>query len=322
MSEEQQATETAEAADVELLARIEGLDRKIDTIAGAMAAVARSQNDIVAKATESDEHRSQDVVDLAHRMESLERLVLGLTKSLEGADARTDDRFAALRDAATVPVNDLKELLVARTERTETRLQDLLDRLAEATAQMPGSSQTAAGAGDLSDERLSAIVGQLDALAERLDEIDVAGPVSASSQELGDHLADHTDAALAGLLRLVDDRVESLRGSIQELAEATGPAPANSAGFEAGAVMGAAQAAWNRLEQRLDNEFDDLGRQLQAMGSLIEQALATAEAAANRPVVTGESIRKTASSLKEALQTANRNRRDRRGGPHSLGPGS
>jgi type II secretory pathway component PulM len=95
-------------------------------------------------------------------------------------------------------------------------------------------------------------------------------------------------------------------------------------GFEAGAVMGAAQAAWNRLEQRLDHEFDDLGRQLQSMASLIEQAVTTAEAAeaaASRPVVTGEQLRRAATSVKDSALGAGRARRERRGGPRSLGPG-
>ena len=54
--------------------------------------------------------------------------------------------------------------------------------------------------------------------------------------------------------------------------------------------MGATQAAWTRLEQRLDAEFDDLGRQLQAMVALIERTATIAEAVANRPVVTGDQL--------------------------------
>ncbi|MEQ1787409.1 MAG: hypothetical protein ABL966_10175, partial [Acidimicrobiales bacterium] len=82
-----------------------------------------------------------------------------------------------------------------------------------------------------------------------------------------------------------------------------------------------AQAAWNRLEQRLDAEFDDLGRQLQAMAALIEQTAASAEAVANRPVVTGDQLRRAAASVKDSVVGANRSRRDRRGGPRGLGSG-
>ncbi|HEY9556113.1 MAG TPA: hypothetical protein VIR58_05225, partial [Acidimicrobiales bacterium] len=72
-----------------------------------------------------------------------------------------------------------------------------------------------------------------------------------------------------------------------------------------------AQAAWQRLEQRMDQEFDDLGRQLHAIATLVEQANANAEAAANRPVVTGEQIRTAATSVKDTVLRARRSRRDR-----------
>ena len=94
------------------------------------------------------------------------------------------------------------------------------------------------------------------------------------------------------------------------------------AGFEAGAVMGATQAAWTRLEQRLDAEFDDLGRQLQAMVALIERTATIAEAVANRPVLTGDQLRRAASAMKESVASAGRSRRDRRGGQRGLGSGT
>src|SRR5690606_32037165 len=306
------------------------LDRKVDTIAGAMAAVAQSQNDLIAKLGELDQHRGHDTVDLAHRLDSLERLVLELTKGIEGKDARTDDRLAAIRDAASVPVNDLKDLLLARTERTEKRLDELigqLERTSAALAESTGPAPSAAASPELAAvaDHLDVLADRVDALGAKVDGLDISGPLTSTTEELRADLEEHTDAALAGLLRLVDERVTALRSAIDDAsaaAAAGGGGSGGSAGFEAGAVMGAAQAAWNRLEQRLDNEFDDLGRQMQALGTLIEQALAAAEAAANRPVVSGESIRKTATSVREALANANRSRRERRGGPRSLGPGS
>jgi hypothetical protein len=85
--------------------------------------------------------------------------------------------------------------------------------------------------------------------------------------------------------------------------------------------MGATQAAWTRLEQRLDAEFDDLGRQLQAMVALVERTAAISEALANRPVVTTDQLRKAASAVKESVAAAGRSRRDRRGGQRGLGSG-
>jgi hypothetical protein len=137
------------------------------------------------------------------------------------------------------------------------------------------------------------------------------------AEELSDHLTRHTDLALAGTLRVIDQRLDALRDGLT-----TGASPPSVGGFEAGAVMGATQAAWTRLEQRLDAEFDDLGRQLQAMAALIERTAAISEALANRPVVTTDQLRKAASAVRESVAAAGRSRRDRRGGQRGLGPGT
>ena len=135
------------------------------------------------------------------------------------------------------------------------------------------------------------------------------------SDDVTARLTDHTDAALAGVLRLLDVRLALLRRAFDD----TEPMAAPAAGIEAGAVMGATQAAWNRLEQRLDKEFDDLGRQLQSMASLIDAVVSSTEDLANRPVVSGDQLRKAATAVKDTVVSANRNRRDRRGGPKRLG---
>jgi hypothetical protein len=269
--------------------RLGELDRKLDTIAGAVAAVARSQTEMAAAATGQR-------ADLDRALEAL----AAMAEVVERNSGRTDDRLAAIRDAAAVPVADLQALLTARTERTDRQLEELIGRIEEVVARQ----------------------GQLQRVdGPSLDAADVAGTMQATADDLADELRNHTDAALAATLRVLDGRLHELRTALAPV-----PAPAaGGMGFEAGAVMGATQAAWNRLEQRLDTDFDDLSRQLQAMAALVEQALATAEAtaeaAANRPVVTGEQLRKTATSMKDAVLAAGRSRRDRRGGPRRLGSG-
>src|SRR3546814_11801602 len=63
------------------------------------------------------------------------------------------------------------------------------------------------------------------------------------------------------------------------------------------------------------------GRQLHAIATLVEQANANAEAAANRPVVTGEQIRTAATSVKDTVLRARRSRRHRHPPPNrQLGP--
>lgn len=376
---------TDPAGDVSAL--LEGLGAKVDTVAGATAAVASTQNDLLARMAEAEARRAEDALDVAQRLDALERQVLSLSgpgaggaegtlgdaatgplaelaaaaagqrddialaldvlarmaEALERSDARTEDRLAAVRDAAAVPVADLQALLTARADRNDAQLAQLAATVESLAAAAPASGadvepgdgalrlsaaadRVGAKVDELSESmrslswQLPEISEELAALRERVEGVDVTGPVTAAAEDLGERLSLHTDTALAGVLRLLDERLNALRSTIS--AAAVGPdAGQGSMGFEAGAVMGAAQAAWNRLEQRLDNEFDDLSRQLQAMGAVIEQALATAEAAANRPVVTGDQIRRAASSVKDTVLGASRSRRDRRGGPRGLGPG-
>lgn len=362
------------------LTRLVGdLDRKLDTIAGALAAVASSHRELLREVQAAEDRRTEDALDVAQRLDALERQVLDLrpappgstastpqatvqedlglvldvlsrlATSVEVAEARTEDRLAAIRDAATGPVTDLQELLTARSARTDERLDQLaeaLQRLADRAAPAVLAPQPPVpDATERISARLRADVGELvaelaeavqalswqlpevrDALTElraQVAAVDVAGPVAEVADDLGERLSDHTDRALIAVLRLFDTRLASVHGAIEQVAAA--PAvqqpPAAGMGFEAGAVMGAAQATWNRLEQRLDTEFADLGRQLRVMEGLVEQALATAEAAAHRPLVTGDQVRKTASSVKEAVLGASRSRRDRHGRPPGLGPG-
>jgi hypothetical protein len=385
---------------VDLADLIARLDQKLDTVAGATAAVASTQTNLLARMAEAEGHRSEDALDVAQRLDALERQVLALTQArdgggpgssdpaaqapvaaamaelteaaarqhddlalalevlarmaeaLERSDARTEDRLAAVRDAAAIPVADLQALLSARADRTDAQLAQLAASLGDAVEAVTAARPLEGGSTDsVSAESVSADAARLgaaaDRITERLDElgesvralswrlpeiteelvglreqiegVDVGGPVSEAADDLGVRLTLHTDTALAGVLRLFDERLNALRSSISQVAPQ--PGGQSAMGFEAGAVMGAAQAAWNRLEQRLDAEFDDLGRQLQSMAAIIEQALATAEAAANRPVVTGDQLRRAATSVKETVFGAGRTRRDRRGGPRGLGPG-
>jgi hypothetical protein len=266
----------------EVRAALFELTSRLDTVAGAVAAIASTQTDLLAHVAETEARRAQDALEVSQRLTAIERQALGADQTLaedvrlaldvlahvaegiEQLDQRTEDRLAGIRDAATGHVDSLP----GRIEEVSSAVQAL-------TRQLP---------------------------------------------ELGGKLTLHTDTALAGALRLIDDRLAALRSSV--LDAATGAQTSNAGGFEAGAVIGAAQAAWNRLEQRLDTEFDDLGRQLQAIAGLLEQTAQSAEVAATRPVVTGEGIKRAATAVRDTVVSARRSRRDRRGGPKGLGPGS
>jgi len=320
------------AADGATTDALADLGHKLDTVAGAVAAIAASHTDLLAHVAEAEVRRSQDAHEVAQRLDVLERQLLArppgtgpavpvdleplrsdialslevlarVTEAVQRLDSRTEDRLAAVRDAALAPVGDLQALLSARNEGHDTQLAELVTAVEALAAE--GPTQVRAQLTDIaaSIERLSASAGTGE-----------AGPLD----DLADHLTRHTDLAMAAALRLIDERLTAVREALPT--EPPSP-PSNVGGFEAGAVMGAAQAAWNRLEQRLDTEFDDLGRQLQAMAALIEQAVATTEAVANRPVVTGDQLRRAASAVKDTVVGAGRSRRDRRGGPRGLGSG-
>jgi hypothetical protein len=332
------------------------LGQKLDTVAGAVAAVASTHIEVLAQVAEAEVRRSQDAHEVAQRLEAVERQILAMptpvppppgapgtepaaqvdleplradialslevlarvTEAVERLDSRTEDRLAAVRDAALAPVSDLQALLAARNERHDAQLASLVTAVDALAAQGPAPireqlAELAAGVEALAlgmggDRQETAAVGPPG------DQLDVTGAL----EELADELTRHTDTALAAALRLIDERLTALRNALPAEGSA---AASNLGGFEAGAVMGAAQAAWNRLEQRLDSEFDDLGRQLQAIAALIEQAVATTEAVANRPVVTGDQLRRAASAVKDTVVGAGRSRRDRRGGPRGLSSG-
>lgn len=248
---------------------LDGLDRKLDAVAAALAAVASSHAQLLPTIEESEARHTEDALDVAQRLDALERQVLNLKQRPSATDGGGGSAQADLALAL-----DVLERLAASVERSDARLSKLEDSL----------------------------------------------------DEFGEHLSDHIEAALAGMLRLIDARLAAVRAAVEEaslvpLEPTPAPAPPPAPSFEAGAVMGAAQAAWIRLEQRIEAEFDDLARQLQTMTTLVEQSLATAEAAANRPVVTSEQIRRTATSVKDAVVGASRARRDRSGRPKGLGPG-
>ena len=214
-------------------------------------------------------------------------------------------------------------MLSARSDHTQERFDELASALEVLANAVATTSEDERGGAD-ADGQAAALRETVGVIVERLDE--VASAVQAITwrlpevgDEVADRVSDHTTTALAGTIRLLDDRLAALRDALAGSGQGVG---SGAGGFEAGAVMGAAQAAWNRLEQRLDTEFDDLGRQLQAMASLIEGILASTEDLANRPsVVAGEQLRKAASAVKETVVSASRTRRERRGGPRGLGPG-
>lgn len=276
------------APDEAQMSALTDLGRKLDTVAGALAAIAGSHSDLLAHVAEAEARRSQDARDVAQRLGALERQVLSLPTPVAPPPVDPLDPFPA----RSVPA-DLEHL------RGDLALG--LDVLAQVVASVQNLERRA----------------EEQATARPQTPADASREVIERIEELGRGLMLHTDLALAGALRVIDHRLVALRDALS----GTPSGQANVGGFEAGAVMGATQAAWTRLEQRLDAEFDDLGRQLQAVAALIEHTAAITESVANRPVLTGDQLRRAASAVKESVASAGRSRRERRGGQRGIGSG-
>lgn len=334
-------------------AALVGFGRQFDTVASSVAAIAVGQRELLGRLAEAETKRRQDALELGRRLEAVEGVLLnlGLADRLEDILAAHQEHQATLQHlsertaALTTMLGELVERPVAaspvaRPARPlpEVIVPDVVTLplnidadLAPLRGQLVDLAATAAHQRD----DLARVADAVATLGARPSDLAAMGPViarvndltsavqSISGQlpQLGDNvthrLTEHTDTALAGVLRLLDGRLAALRRALADAGSpstsATGETP-----LDAETVMGIAQASWNHLEQRIDTEFDDLGRQLQAMAALIEAVVVSNEDLASRPIVTGEQFRRAATSVKETVVTANRNRRQRRGGPKSL----
>lgn len=330
-----------------------GFSRQFDTVSSSMAAIAVGQRELLGRMAEAETKRRQDALELGRRLEAVERLRLdlGLADRLDDLLAAHQEHQATLQhlsestavltamlgelverpgapspvpspagafpevivpDGVTLPRNIDADLAPLRGQLldlavTAAHQRDDLARVADAVATL--------GARPADITAMGPVIARVNDLTSAVQSI------SGQLPQLGDNvthrLTEHTDTALAGVLRLLDGRLAALR---RALADAGSPStsPTGETTLDAETVMGMAQASWNHLEQRIDTEFDDLGRQLQAMAALIEAVVVSNEDLANRPIVTGEQFRRAATSVKETVVTANRNRRQRRGGPKSL----
>jgi hypothetical protein len=272
-------------ADDTVLASLGDVGAKLDTVAGALAAIASSHTELLAHVAEAEARRREDALAIAQRLDALERQAL---------TASSHDEATATGAGEVGDVVDALQRVEERVEQRAEQGRAQVDELAQAVAALTW--------------KLPEVVDDLATIRAEL------GRLASGSDDAAERLALHSDKALAAVLRLLDDRLTQLRQDLPTVR------PQEAPGFEVGAVMGAAQAAWTQLEHRLDTEFDDLGRQLQAIVALIEQVSANAEAVANRPVVSGDQIRRAATSLRDSVVSANRARRERRGGPKGLTP--
>ena len=129
---------------------------------------------------------------------------------------------------------------------------------------------------------------------------------------------EHLDAIAAALVEVaaaVEQQRTDLRLALEVLVEVAtkldGPGTAlapTANGVEVGALMGATQAAWLRLEQRIENEFSEIHRQLGSMSGSAGPAIAP-PLQVDESGATADQLRRAASSLRESFRGLRRQRR-------------
>jgi hypothetical protein len=92
----------ADRGDADALA---DLSQKLDTVAGAVAAIAATHIDLLAQVVEAEGRRAEDAIDVGERLDALERqitevrdhLTLHVDTGLAAVLRLIDDRLVALR---------------------------------------------------------------------------------------------------------------------------------------------------------------------------------------------------------------------------------
>ncbi|HEV3227784.1 MAG TPA: hypothetical protein VGZ52_13145, partial [Acidimicrobiales bacterium] len=125
--------------------------------------------------------------------------------------------------------------------------------------------------------------------------------------------------------------VQSTRTELQALGQTLGELRAEVrrsseevVGGAGAALVASAAAAMARLEGRMDGEFDNVGRQMEALGTLLGQVIDSvqrveAEVVGIHPVT--EKTRSAAATVLDSLRTSVRQRSARRPPPPELGSG-
>jgi hypothetical protein len=138
----------------------------------------------------------------------------------------------------------------------------------------------------------------------------------------GDPTLERLDAIAAAVAEVgaaVERQAEDLRLALEVLVQLAqkleDPAPGSDLaagnGVEVGALMGATQAAWFRLEQRLESGLSDIDRQLRSLSRPSAPAPTTpapALGSGQRPTATGDQLRRAASSFRESVRGLRRSR--------------
>jgi hypothetical protein len=280
-------TERVDRSDQATVSAVDDVTRSVAGVGDSLADAVTARLDEL-KATDAVQQQLHEVLD-----------------ALREQQARQDGQA----DAFGVQLTALQSALVERDDdRWRGELDRALDQMGQEVlaAVADVRAQVDRGAGDASGLRLS-----LDAALERVvaklqgDVNRVLTSVSSSDELLDDRL------------RRVDSQLGEVRDTVEGMARGGGsnlPVLATQqtestqiTGFEAGAVLGASQAAWTRLEQRLDHDFDDLTAEVQQLRHSLELAVRALEQLAARQADSAP-LKATATAVRKAAKKPPRKR--------------
>lgn len=299
--------EQLDAAMSELGATVTGGHSRLDEIAAALADVRAQPGADVPVSIEP----------LTAQLDELHSL-MGATGEQLHAMASSIAELRVSRPDITTSLHGLAELLEgvrAASESHRQRLEDIADSRDRVRAQLAGITGLAEELrGELQRSRQDAVTVQ-DAMSASTDRVlarvdvganRVLDTVASREQQVGDGMR-RLDAALADLRHDVDAlgrEVRSHRGT-DEVSSGAGAA-----------LVASAAAAMARLEGRLDQEFDSIGAQIDALGALVHEAIdslhGTAPTLSAGTEAVTDRVRAAASSMFEALRATSRQRAARR----------
>jgi hypothetical protein len=286
----------------------------------------RARIDANATASTVDAH----LAELGQRVTTLTDGLAATLDSLDNMGARLNEVQVAVAAAASQPpvpagldAGQLDAALARTTDELRSRL-DAVQQDADAAAtrvdlqtdrvleQLAASSPVRREDLERVDAGLVDIRGRINQLSEVADSVNAlrnaaahqpdlsvyVNPLGAVLQEVRADMQG-TRAELVALSRTVSDiRSEARRGD-QEM------------GGAGAALVASAAAAMARLEGRIDNEFDAVSRQMEALGTLVSQAIESVHRMESQVVgvqPVSERVRTAAASVLDSLRNTSRHR--------------
>jgi chromosome segregation ATPase len=251
------------------------------------------------------------------------------------ADAEVRAGLARLDEAISERDRQLRETV----ERLDTAVGARDDQLREAITRL--DTAVTERYSDVTEgvARLDATLANRDAsVRDILSRLDAAVGQTSRESDFSD-LARQFDAAigelrrdLQGMYKVVSsnnvvDMVRSMSSEVGDLRSDVQRAASDFSGGAAAALVASAASAMSRLEGRMDGEFDTVGRQMEALGTLLGQLIDAVHRVETQMVgvqPVSEKMRTSAATVLESLRASVRQRAAARrsaGGPPELGAG-